>query len=117
MNEILVNGLRVQTRIGVPDEERAKLQDIEIDLRIGLKKNFGEMADAISETIDYAAVCEAVGELAMLRPRALVETLAEEFCEMLIGRFGADSAEVEIRKFVLPNTRSVGVRCRAAKSK
>lgn len=117
MNEILVNGLRVQTRIGVPDEERAKWQDIEIDLRIGLKKNFGEMADAISETIDYAAVCEAVRELALARPRQLVETLAEEISQLLLTRFGADSAEVEIRKFILPETRSVGVRCRAAKSK
>jgi dihydroneopterin aldolase len=117
VNEILVNGLRVQTRIGVPDEERAKWQDIEIDLRIGLKKNFGEMADAISETIDYAAVCEAVRELALARPRQLVETLAEEISQLLLTRFGADSAEVEIRKFILPETRSVGVRCRAAKSK
>ena len=117
MNEILVNGLRVQTRIGVPDEERAKWQDIEIDLRIGLKKNFGEMADAISETIDYAAVCEAVRELALARPRQLVETLAAEISQLLLTRFGADSAAGEIPKVILPETRSVGVRCRAAKSK
>jgi len=117
VNEILVTGLRVQTRIGVPDRERAEPQEIEIDLRIGLEKPFAAMADDISETVDYAAVCEAIGELSLLRPRALAETLADEICAMLVERFGADSAEVEIRKIVLPNTRSVGVRCRAVRKR
>jgi dihydroneopterin aldolase len=117
VNEILVTGLRTATHIGVPEQERGEPQEIEIDLRLGVEKSFAEMADSISETIDYAAVCDAVRELALARPRQLVETLAGEISQLLLTRFGADSAEVEIRKFILPETRSVGVRCRAVRNR
>ena len=112
MNEILINGLRVGTRIGVPEEERAEVQQLEIDLRIGSATAFESMNDDIRRTIDYADVCRCVEELAAERPRALIETLAFEAGCMVVDGFGAPWVEVEIRKFILPQTRSVGVRCR-----
>lgn len=112
MNEILVNGLRVATRIGVPAEERAADQELEIDLRIGSPVSFDSLDDAIGRTIDYAAVCQRIEDLAVAKPRALIETFAFEAGTMVIEEFGAPWVEVEIRKFILPQTRSVGVRCR-----
>lgn len=112
MNEIFINGLRVATRIGVPEEERAEEQHIEISLRIGSPAPFESMGDDIRRTIDYAGVCLRVEELAAERPRALIETLAFEAGTMVVEEFGAPWVEVEIGKFILPQTRSVGVRCR-----
>lgn len=112
MNEILVTGLRVPTCIGVPAEERASQQEIEIDLRIGSAVEFAKMGDDISRTIDYAEVCAKVAELSVLKPRALIETLAWEVGTMIVEDFGAAWVEVEIKKYILPRTRSVGVRCR-----
>ena len=111
MSEILIDSLRVKTWIGVPDAERIEAQEIEIDLRIRPMRNFAEMQDAISLTVDYAAVCQRVSELARERPRRLIESLAQEIGDMILNEFGATSAEVEIRKFILPETRHVGVRC------
>ncbi len=111
MNEILIDSLRVKTWIGVPDAERMKAQEIEIDIRIRPKRNFAEMHDDINLTVDYAAVCQRVSELAQERPRRLIESLAQAIGEMILNEFGATSAEVEIRKFILPETRHVGVRC------
>ena len=64
MSEILIDSLRVKTWIGVPDAERIEAQEIEIDLRIRSMRNFTEMQDDISLTVDYAAVCQRVSELA-----------------------------------------------------
>lgn len=111
MSEILIDSLRVKTWIGVPDAERIEAQEIEIDLRIRSMRNFTEMQDDISLTVDYAAVCQRVSELARERPRRLIESLAQEIGDMILNEFGATSAEVEIRKFILPETRHVGVRC------
>ena len=112
MNEIRIDSLRVRTRIGVPDEERAAEQEVEIDLHIVPGVDFSEMQDDISKTIDYAQVCARIAELAAARPRNLIETLASDIAELVRNMFGARSVEVEVRKFILPQTRYVAVRCR-----
>jgi FolB domain-containing protein len=112
VNEIRIDSLRVRTRIGVPDEERADEQEVEIDLRIEPGVDFSEMDDDISKTIDYAQVCERIAELAAARPRNLIETLAADIAELVRYKFAARSVDVEVRKFILPQTRHVAVRCR-----
>lgn len=111
MNEILIAGLRVKTRIGVPDEERLDEQELEFDLRIEPAMAFVEMQDRLEDTIDYAKVCERVGEIASAKPRKLIETLADEIADMILNEFHARRVEVELRKFILPQTRHVAVRC------
>jgi dihydroneopterin aldolase len=111
MNEILIAGLRVKTRIGVPDEERLGEQELEFDLRIQPARAFVEMQDRLEDTIDYAKVCERVAEIASAKPRKLIETLADEIAEMILSEFHARRVEVELRKFILPQTRHVAVRC------
>jgi dihydroneopterin aldolase len=111
VNEIRIDSLRVRTRIGVPDDERADWQEVEIDLLIEPMENFSDMADDISRTIDYALVCERITELAAARPRNLIETLAADIANLVRSDFGARSVEVEVRKFILPQTRHVAVRC------
>jgi phosphoglycolate phosphatase/dihydroneopterin aldolase len=46
----------------------------------------------------------------------LIETLADEVAGLIIAEFGALSVEVELRKFILPQTRHVAVRCARSKS-
>jgi len=110
MSEIHINSLRVKTQIGVPDEERANWQELEIDIVITPTQDFGEMQDVIADTIDYAAVCIRVAEIAAARPRLLIETLAAEIAKAMIHEFQARRASVELRKFILPQTRHVAVR-------
>lgn len=116
MSEILIAGLRVKTRIGVPDEERTTPQEVEIDIRIQPRRSFQEMGDDLSNTIDYARVCERISCLADARPRRLIETLADETARLILEEFEAQSVEVELKKFILPQTRHVSVRCSRSKS-
>jgi dihydroneopterin aldolase len=109
MNEIIIDSLRVKTWIGVPDAERSGAQEIELDIRIRPARDFAEMQDDIALTVDYAAVCQRVAGLAAERPRRLIETLAQEIGDLILDEFGASSVEVEIRKFILPETRHVAV--------
>lgn len=116
LSEILIDSLRVKTWIGVPDAERMEAQEIEMDIRIQPTRSFAEMQDDINLTVDYSAVCQRVSEVAAERPRRLIESLAQEICEMILKEFAATLAEVEIRKFILPETRHVAVRWSCVKA-
>jgi dihydroneopterin aldolase len=72
---------------------------------------FEALSDEIDATIDYAAVCVRLSDLANEKPRRLIETLAVDMVNSLLNEFGASAATVQIRKFILPNTEHVGVRC------
>ena len=111
MSEILISGLRARANIGVPDKERAEIQELEFDLCIRTALAFDRMEDTLSKTIDYALVCQRVSEIAAEKPRNLIETLANEVAGKILAEFDAVSIEVELRKFILPETRHVAVRC------
>ena len=111
MSEILISGLRVRANIGVPDEERAEMQELEFDLRIRTAMSFDQMNDTLSNTIDYARVCQRVSEIVAEKPRNLIETLADEVAGKILAEFDAASVELELRKYILPETRHVAVRC------
>jgi dihydroneopterin aldolase len=67
-------------------------------------------ADDLLATADYAEVARLVREIAVVKPRNLVEALAEELAQAILSRKLADSVTVEVRKFSLPKTRFVAVR-------
>ena len=109
---ILIEQLELETRIGVPDEERAKPQRLTVSLRIEPRRDFGQLDDDLANTIDYQAVCHAIKALSTARPRRLVETLAEEIASLVLENEAVAAVEVELHKFVLTDTAFVAVRLR-----
>ncbi len=111
MNLIIIKGLQVDARVGVSDEERSNSQPLRIDAILTPVTEFSALADDIGRTVDYHAAARRISGLAASRPRRLIETLASEIAEALVGEFRAQRAEVEVRKFILPDTEYVAVRC------
>ncbi|MCB1276720.1 dihydroneopterin aldolase [Prosthecobacter sp.] len=109
-DEIRISALRLNTHIGVPDDERAASQTLEADIAIRVQAKFESMQDEIAATIDYAAVAGRLRELADERPRRLIETLAAEMAACVLNEFGASGVTIELRKRILPDTDHVAVR-------
>jgi dihydroneopterin aldolase len=109
---ILIADLEVAYRVGVPDEERARPQRLLLSLEMEVPAGFGAAAagDDLLRTIDYHAVCRRLQGLGEGREWRLIETLAVEIAERVRDEFGAGRVRVEVRKFILPETRYVGVR-------
>lgn len=107
--------LELSAHIGVPDEERAAPQRLTANLTIEPARDFSALGDDLANTVDYFAVCRAVQELAVERPRRLIETLAEEIAEVVLAHFAVTAVEVELRKYILPDTAFVAVRLRREK--
>lgn len=108
-DHIRIEELEVFSRVGVPDEERAHPQRLTVSLVLWPEKNFGALGDDLGKTINYAAVCEEVKGFAASRAVKLIETLANELASHLLVRFRLRRLRVEIRKFILPDTRHVAV--------
>jgi phosphoglycolate phosphatase len=109
-DEIRIEELELMARVGVPDLERAEPQRLTVSMTLQPGCSFGHLGDNLSGTIDYAAVCESLRRFVSGRADNLIETLAHEMTEHLLRRFRLSRVELELRKFVLPETRHVAVR-------
>lgn len=111
MDRIIIHGLRAETHIGVPDAERATPQQLLVNVVLTPLSSFDGLNDDLARTVDYDAAARRITALAAERPRHLIETLADEIARLLLTEFAAQSVEVEVRKFILPQTEYVAVRC------
>jgi 7,8-dihydroneopterin aldolase/epimerase/oxygenase len=102
--------LRVPTQIGVPGVERSRPQTIAFNVHFQIFPSFRDLRDEIGRTVDYGLVAEEIRITAEQNRAQLIETLAEEVADRLITRFPLARVEVELKKFVLPNTEYVSVK-------
>ncbi|MGI8890233.1 MAG: dihydroneopterin aldolase [Chthoniobacterales bacterium] len=107
---ILIEDLELSARVGVPDEERAKPQRLTVSITMELRVAFGGLGDDLEKTVDYSEVCLALHRFASGRSDRLIETLASGMANHLLDHFPVALVRLELRKFVLPNTRFVAVR-------
>jgi 7,8-dihydroneopterin aldolase/epimerase/oxygenase len=116
MNDrIHIEQLELSAFIGVPEEERLAPQRLTLNLTLEPERGFGALEDQIENTVNYFEVARAVQGWARERPRCLIETLVEEIAERLLARFALGAVELELRKFILPDTAFVAVRIRRQK--
>ena len=114
---IRIEELELSSRIGVPEDERARAQRLTATIVIEPERPFDQLGDDLENTVDYVLISQAVQELARERPRQLLETLAEEIVAMLLTGFPLVAAEIELRKYILAETAFVAVKLRREKSK
>lgn len=108
--QIEIRRLKVKTFIGVPDEERAGVQELLLTVKIAPRVGFAEAGDDIAQTIDYAALAEGLKAMALAKPRKLIETLASDAADLVLEHPLATSVEVMVEKFILPDTECVAVK-------
>lgn len=111
-DQILISQLQLSTRIGATEAERSQPQRVLACIVLEPAGGFVGLGDALARTVDYDTAAQAAKALASNETRVLLETLAEDLAGMLMERFPVTAVEVELRKFVLPDTAFVGVRIR-----
>jgi len=109
---IFIQKLELRARIGVPDSERSQPQRLTANLVLEPIRGFSALDDRLENAVDYQRVCLAVQALAISGSRHLLETLAEEIAQMLLRDFLLAAVEIELRKFILPDTDFVAVKIR-----
>ncbi len=112
---IIIKGLEVVSRLGVPADERAEPQRLEVD--VVLEADLRDLRDDIASTTDYAAVAAWVVKRSSACEFQLLESLCAHLADGLLSDFpSVAGVEIEIRKFVLPGARYSAVRLRRKRS-
>lgn len=110
MNSIFIQDLKVKTKLGVPDWERLLPQSVVIDIEIALPNHANFNSDNIQDTIDYGEVCHMVESLLGQQTFKLVETMAEQICQLILQDFKAPWVRIKISKpNILRSAKAVGV--------
>ena len=109
MDKISIADLEVFYRVGVPDEERAQPQRLLLTVEMSHDFTVAAATDNVSNTIDYFAVSQCLLNFGEGRNWKLIETLASNIADEILARFKPASVTVEVKKFIIPQTRHVCV--------
>ena len=96
---ITIKGLEVFAYHGLLPEEKQQGQPFLFDIGLSLKHAAAPETDDIADSVDYAAVCDCVVEVATAASYNLLEKLAAVVADEILDRFPAvDRVKVRVAK-------------------
>lgn len=110
VDKIIIEGLELNTVIGVYDWERENPQRVFVDVELDYPLQKAGETDAVADTIDYASVAQLINDTARERKPELVESLAHHCCIRILANYPVDAVNIKITKpDILDSARNVGV--------
>ena len=102
-DRIELRGLHVVGIVGVLPEERERAQPLEIDVDVIVDLAAAAASDALVDTVDYGAICDALAATVERERPQLLERLAVVMCEQVLAVDPqVRSATVTVRKLRPP---------------
>jgi dihydroneopterin aldolase len=95
---VYIEGFTGNTVIGIDKEELHAAQPVRLDLAVGVPSLRACHTDCIADTVNYAAVRTALHTLLATHKVQLLEALAEQIAQLMIGEFGAHWVRVSLSK-------------------
>ena len=108
LDRITIQGINVLGHHGVEEAERKVGHRLVIDVELFLDLSDAVRDDDIRETVNYEAVCNLVEKVTAEEEFFLIESLAAEIAEKVLGEFSPAAARVMVKKFNLPIATGVG---------
>ena len=107
---IYLQGMRIDTIIGIYAWERRVKQTIVLDMEFAADIGKAAQNDRIEDTLDYKAICKKTIAFVEASSFQLVETLAERIAEMLLQTFNLSWIRLTLSKpGALRQVQNVGV--------
>lgn len=110
MDTVFIEGLEIETLIGIYDWERRIRQPLLFDLELGFDNRKPAASDDIADTLDYKAISKRLVQYVSESSFGLVETLAERCAALVIEEFGVARVRLKLSKpGAVRGARAVGV--------
>ena len=111
LDRVFVEGLSIDTVIGVYDWERKVRQTVVIDLEMAWDIARAAASDDLSHALDYAEVSKRLTETISSSQFQLVEALAESAAELILKEFSVKWLRLTLYKpGAVANAQSVGLK-------
>lgn len=108
-DSVFIEGLTAKCRVGVPDEERRRSQEIVVDLTAYRDLRKAGTTDNLRNTTSYSQLRRSVFEFVSTGDFRLLETVAEGVAALVLRDRAVRRVTVRIRKKRLGRTPVVGV--------
>ena len=108
MDSVKVTDLRVSTRVGVTDEERATPQNVFVSVEVFRDLLDASSNDELQSTVDYGTLVPEIAKLVEQSEHRLLERLAGEVAAHIERFPGVTGVTVEIAKESPPLAEEVG---------
>ena len=103
MNDrIELRGLTIRGNHGVFDYERRDGQDFVIDITVWLDLQAAAASDDLADTVDYGGLAQRAADIVAGPPRQLIETVAAEIADDVMGDERIHAVEVVVHKPAAP---------------
>ncbi|MBX3690186.1 dihydroneopterin aldolase [Dokdonella sp.] len=115
MDQVFIDALQVGTCIGIHPGERDRLQPLLLTLELGFDNRAAAASGKLADSFDYAVIATTLREWAQAWDGDLLESFAEQACQLLRERFAAREIDLRVAKPLAAQTlgcASVGVRLR-----
>lgn len=112
MDAIIIEGLKVETVVGVFAWERQIIQPLSLDLTIATSLEKVAHSDALEDTLNYVELCDITAETIQQAKPKMLEHAAQLVVEALFDHFAAiESIQITIRKpAIIAQAHAVGIR-------
>ena len=97
-DRIVLTGLRLFSRHGVFDFERADGQEFVVDITVWMDLDAAARTDDLADTMDYGALAHRAAAIVGGRPCKLIETVAAAVAEDVMTDQRVHAVEVTIHK-------------------
>ncbi|OQW94639.1 MAG: dihydroneopterin aldolase [Beggiatoa sp. IS2] len=110
MDIIYLNGLQIETVIGIYDWERHIKQTVILDIEMATDVGRAAATDRIEDALNYKAVAKRLSEFIGQSEFQLVETLAERTAAIILREFSVPWVRIQLNKIgALRGAHDVGV--------
>jgi 7,8-dihydroneopterin aldolase/epimerase/oxygenase len=111
MDYLRIEGLRIETRIGIHDWEKKINQVLLLDIEI--PSDFSQTNDTLKNAIDYDALCQHVTELVESNAFNLIETVAHLVLASIQKTFKIKALTIRVSKpHAISNAKNISVEIR-----
>lgn len=86
-DKIILKGIEVMGRHGCSDFERQHEQPFIVDAELYLDLLPSSKTDDLGDTINYVQILEDIKKVVGGTPRNLIETVAQDICEILLRKY------------------------------
>lgn len=110
MDIVYIEGLKVETVIGIYDWEREIRQAVCLDIQMATDIQAAAASEDIDNTLNYKTVSDRLISFIETSEFMLVETMAEEIAQIVLNEFGVRWMKLKLGKpGAVPAARDVGV--------
>ncbi len=97
-DRIFIRGISVSASVGVTQKELRVKQKIIIDIEIAKDISKAAETDDLQHTINYVNVTHDIKTLVSEKEYKLIETLAEDVAQTVLGKYNPEQVTVKVHK-------------------